>query len=314
MMKHYLWTEIHRPCTVAQCVLPAQIKDKFQAFVINKNMPNLILTGPSGLGKTSVALATLDEIGCDYIKINMKLKRGIDVVREEMTQFATTMSFTEGRKFILLDEADGMLADAQGALNAFIEEYAANCGFIFTCNNINKMIPSIRSRCDTIDFKLTKYDYNELAPQFYKALCRILDAEKVPYDKPVLADVIKRNYPDWRHTLVVLQAYASKSGKIDTGILGSRDVNILIDLVPMIRGRKWMEMRRWVGENFGSLPDVTVIAQDLLKEIEPDLDGKSIAVFIDYANEYDYKNAFVNDKEINVVSFLSRIMSDMVWK
>jgi DNA polymerase III delta prime subunit len=313
-MQQYLYTEKYRPPTVSDCVLPAHIKEKFQAFVIKGNMPNSILTGPSGLGKTSVAIAALEEIGCDYIKINAKLKRGIDVIREEMMQFATTMSFKEGRKYIVLDEADGMLPDAQGALNGFIEEYAANCGFIFTCNNINKIIPAIRSRCDIIDFKLSKYDYNELAPHFYKAICRLLDKEEVPYDKPVLADVIKRHYPDWRHTLVIIQAYAGKAGKIDTGILAQRDVNILIDLVPLIRGKKWNDMRKWVGENFGTLPEIAPLARDLLKEIEPELDGKSVAVFIDYTNEYDYKSAFVADKEINVVSFLSRIMSEMIYK
>jgi DNA polymerase III delta prime subunit len=314
MQNHFLWTELYRPKTVAECVLPDHIKEKFQAFVIKGNMPNSILTGPSGLGKTSVAIAALEEIGCDYIKINSKLKRGIDTIREEMMQFATTMSFKEGRKYIVLDEADGMLPDAQGALNGFFEEYAANCGFILTCNNINKIVPAIRSRCDIIDFKLSKYDYNYLAPQFYTAIRAILDKEEVPYDKPVLADVIKRHYPDWRHALVVIQAYSVKASKIDTGILAQRDVNILIDLVPMMRGKRWTEMRKWVGENFGALPEVTVLARDLLKEIEPELDGKSVAVFIDYTNEYDYKSAFVADKEINVVSFLSRIMSEMIYK
>lgn len=313
-MEQFLWTEKYRPQTVAECVLPDHIKEKFQAFVIKGNMPNTILTGPSGLGKTSVALAALQEIGCDYIKINAKLKRGIDTIREEMMQFATTMSFKEGRKYIVLDEADGMLPDSQGALNAFIEEYAANCGFIFTCNNPNKMIASIKSRCDVIDFKLTKYDYTSLAPDFYKRLLVILDKEQVPYDKPVLADVIKRHYPDWRHTLVAIQAYSVKAGKIDVGILAQRDVNILIDLVPMVRGKKWTDMRKWVGENFGALPEITVLARDLLKEIESQVDGKSVAVFIDYTNEYDYKSYFVTDKEINVVSFLSRIMSEMIWK
>jgi replication-associated recombination protein RarA len=314
MMEHFGWTEKYRPHTVAECVLPAPIKEKFQAFVNVKNMPNLILTGPSGLGKTSVALATLDEIGCDYIKINAKLKRGIDVIRDEMMQFATTMSFTEGRKFIVLDEADGMLSDAQGALNAFIEEYESNCGFIFTCNNINKIIPAIKSRCDTIDFKLTKYDYNDLAPQFYKSLRDILDTEGVPYEKPVLADVIKRHYPDWRHTLVFLQSYAVKAKKIDTGILAQRDVNILLDLVPIMRGKKWTDMRKWIGENFASLPEVTSLARDLLKEIEPELEGKSVAIYIDLANEYDYRAQIVVDKEINMVAFLTKVMSEMIWK
>jgi DNA polymerase III delta prime subunit len=314
MMQHYLWTEIYRPTTVADCVLPAHIKDKFQAFVDAKNMPNLILTGPSGLGKTSVAIAALEEIGCDYIKINAKLKRGIDTIREEMMQFATTMSFTEGRKFIVLDEADGMLPDAQGALNAFIEEYSANCGFIFTCNNKNKIIPSIHSRCDLIDFKLTKHDFNELALQFFRKLLVILDKEGVPYDKPVLADVIKRHYPDWRHTLVVLQSYAVKAKKIDTGILAQRDVNILLDLVPLMRGKKWTDMRKWIGENFAALPEITVIARDLLKEIEPELEGKSVAVYVDLSNEYDYRSYFVVDKEINIVAFLSRLMADLIWK
>jgi DNA polymerase III delta prime subunit len=313
-MEQYLWTEKYRPNTVAACVLPDHIKYLFQAFVLKRNVPNLILSGPSGLGKTSVAIAALEEIGCDYIKINSKLKRGIDTIREEMMQFASTMSFKEGRKFIVLDEADGMLPDAQGALNAFIEEYAANCGFIFTCNNKNKIIPSIHSRCDLIDFKLTKYDFNNLAPKFYKLLRFILDEEGIPYDKPVLADVIKRFYPDWRHTLVAIQSYSVKAGKIDTGILAQRDVNILLDLVPMVRGKKWQDMRKWIGENFASLPEITILARDLLKEIEPELDGKSVAVYVDLANEYDYRSYFVVDKEINTVAFLSRVMSEMIWK
>jgi DNA polymerase III delta prime subunit len=312
-MNDFLWTEIYRPHKVQDCVLPVSIKNFFQGFVDQKDMPNLILAGISGVGKTSIALATLDEIGCDYIKINSALKRGIDTVRDEMMQFATTMSFNPGRKFIILDEADGILPDSQKALNAFLEEYASNCGFIFTCNNLNKIIPAIQSRCSLINFVIVKSDFPTLAKEFFINLKSILDSQNIKYDQPVLVEVIKKFYPDWRRILVEVQSYSVAHSKIDSGILAKNSTD-LSNLITYIKQKKWTLIRSWVGENFPQIAEFTTFSRALMKDIEPDLDGKSVAFLVVLMNKYDFQNATVVDKEINMVAFLTEVMMEMIWK
>src|SRR5271166_2663276 len=246
MIDNFLWVEKYRPQTVAECILPTHLKTKFQTFVNQKVIPSLILSGPPGIGKTSVAIAMIKELKADYIKINAAKERGIDVVRDRMEQFASTVSLRGGRKYIILDEADGISPSALDALKGFIEEFSSHVSFIFTCNNQGKIIEAIQSRCELVEFKITKDDFPILGKEFYTVLRAILDKEEVIYDLKVLAQVIKRFYPDWRRILNKVQNYSiSNNKKIDTGILVIKNLSILIDVVPLIRSKNWNEVRRW---------------------------------------------------------------------
>ena len=313
-MKEFIWTEKYRPHTVDDCVLPDEIKKAFKAYVAAKNLPNLILTGPAGCGKTSVALAALDELDADYVKINAALKRGIDVIRDELLQFASTVSFKEGRKYVVLDEADGFGPSAQDALKAFIEEYSSNCGFIFTCNNASKLIPPIHSRCKSIDFKVTQEDFKPLAKQFFFRIKTILEKENITFDNHSLGTVITKLYPDWRQIINMIQDYAVKNEKIDNGILGRRRSVSAAQIIPMIKEKSWNDMRKWVGENYNSLEEFHLFARELITELTSFIDSKSLPILIDITNEYDYKNAFVMDKEINLVAYLTNVMKEIIME
>lgn len=315
-MGEFIWTEKYRPEKVADCILPGTIKNSFQSFVLEKNMPNLILAGIPGVGKTSVAIATLIEMDVDYIKINSALKRGMDTVREEMTQFATTLSMQGGRKFIVLDEADGILPDAQRALNAFIEEYSENCGFIFTCNNKKKIIEPIHSRCVTIDFVIPPSEFSTLAKEFYLALRNILITEGVSCPKPVvLGEIIKKYYPDWRQILNVVQHYAQKNNKvIDTGILSKTDDDKRKELIPYLKSKNWHSMRNWVGENFLYLGEFGSFASSLFKLLQDEVERQSHSTLYMTMNEYDFRSTRVTDKEINMVAFLTEVMNEVRFK
>jgi DNA polymerase III delta prime subunit len=616
-MEQVIWTEKYRPVTVEGTVLSGPIKQAFEAYKEAKEIPNLILSGPAGVGKTTIAIATIEEIGADYIKINASLKRGIDMIRDELIQFASTVSFNEGRKYVILDEADGISSTAQEALKAFIEEYSANCfhydtkimtleygskeigsllnkdvtikaadgvwrkvkiksygnqelykfkfgkfnsglknfhqeviatknhrwfldngfvttnlsygdklkhissnflndkgsldgiihgmifgdgighksyvqcgtviptqgkyasirlckqdkvqsemfgylvesgyepnypksangdpvfylgyipfvkdlpfttdpdyikgfiygwwladgkkdnrerflistirkdaidwlieyasyaglvvtgfnerpegeggfengkvlynvtlnpnyepcvrdieyygndevfcleepvstgfylanglmtgncGFILTCNNSKKIIEPIKSRCKLIEIKPSKEDFTELGKKFYKSLCNILETEKVPYDKPTLLNVIKAFYPDWRQILIQLQDYSIHHKKVDSGILGVYSDTNTKTIIDLLKSKKWTELRKWVGENFNFLDDIHIIGRDIIKDAESLIDVKSLPELIILLNEYDYKNSFVMDKEVNLMAFLTQFMSVVVWK
>jgi replication factor C small subunit len=312
--KYWDWPQKYRPHTVKDCVLPLSLKETFQSFVDDKNVPNLILSGQPGCGKTSVAIAILDEIDADWIKPNSALKRGIDYVRNEITDFASSVSFKEGRKYIILDEADGLTVLAQEGLKGLIEEFASNAGFIITCNNKEKLIPALHSRFTTIEFNYTKDDLPIVGKAFLDSLYKILALENVEYEKKTLAIIIQKFYPDWRRMLNELQTYSIKHKKIDSGILSldrSENIDVMVDI---IKGKKWQDMRKWVGENYHSVNNFNVFARNLLNLLKDRVQPSCLASYVVLYNEYDYKQAFVIDKEINTVSFLTQVMGETIFK
>jgi len=315
MLNNYLWTEKYRPVTLADCILPERIMKSFRAYVETGELTDLILTGNAGVGKTSVAIAVLNDLGCDYLKLNSSLEKGIDSVKDKIMTFASTVSFTGGKKFIILDEADGMLRSTQESLKAFIEEFSSNCGYIFICNNASRIIDPIKSRCKLIDFSITKEDFPVLAKAFYERLETIFETEGVTYDRPSVAHLIKKCYPDWRKVLVSLQDYSNGNNKtVDSGILGSKMADSFKELVALLKAKKWNDMRKWVGENTYILSDFTGFARQLQAELEPLTEVSCWPNIVLSINDFDYRDNFIVDKEINVAAFLTRLMQETTWK
>lgn len=313
-MMHFLWSEKYRPNTVEACVLPTELKSSFQAFVDTKNIPNLILTGLPGVGKTTVAIAMLEELDCDYIKINASLERGVDVLRDKIANFASTVAFSEGRKYVILDEADGMLATMQDGLKGFIEEYSANCGFILTCNNLNKLIGPIRSRCQVMEFDFPQDEYKPLMNQFLKFLAFILKEEKIEYDKAVLVAFAKNHYPHYRQAVIRLQGYSMKGRGIDTGILANARSASLDGLLPILKGKLWDDMVAWVAENPSAVADFSSFARNLYDALEPLMKPQSKSDYVLAQNDHDFKDYFVKDKTANVMAFLQTVMACTIYK
>lgn len=307
-----IWAEKYRPRTVEECVLPPKIKDAFKKFVADKNMPNLLLSGPAGIGKTSVAKAVLNECGFDHILINGSLKGNIDTLRNEIMAYASTTSFTGGRKYVILDEADYLNANStQPALRNFMEEFSKNCGFILTCNFKNRLIDPLQSRCSTVDFTMTKDEKAACLVQFLKRVEWILESEKVPYDKPSVAKLITRHFPDFRKVLNDLQRYAA-NGKIDSGVLASMSDESFKRLVGFLKEKNFTEMRKWVAQNSDLEPHV--IFRSLYDASHDLMVPTSVPQMVIHLAEYDYKSAFVVDQEVNVVAALTEIMADCKWK
>ncbi|NDG33009.1 AAA family ATPase, partial [bacterium] len=249
MREEFLWVEAYRPKTIADTILPKQLKTTFQKFVEDSNIPNLLFTGRAGVGKTTVARAILEQLDCDYIVINGSLHGNIDTLRNDILAFASTVSFSGGRKYVILDEADYLNPNStQPALRNFMEEYSKNCGFILTCNFKNKLIEPLWSRCSVIDFKIPKEERPNLASQFFRRICTILDKEKVSYVDKVVAEVVQRFFPDFRRTLNELQRYAA-TGSIDTGILTNFSEESFKVLIEHMKKKDFTNVRKWVGEN-----------------------------------------------------------------
>lgn len=312
MNEDFLWVEKYRPHTIAETILPDNLKKTFQTFVDQKNIPNLLLTGSAGVGKTTVARAMLEELGCDYMIINGSLEgRSIDTLRNEIANFASSVSFSGGRKYVILDEADYLGRDMQPALRNFMEELSSNCGFILTCNFKSKIISPLHSRCSVIDFKLSKEDRVRVAAQFMKRLQQILKAENVKYENAVVAEVLKKHFPDWRRVLNELQRYAA-TGSIDTGILSHMSDETIEQLVEYLKTKNFTMVRKWIGEN----PDVSV--DELFKKFYDIASEKvtphSIPDMIIILAEHQYKAAFVASQEINLASCMVQIMSTCQFK
>lgn len=300
-----LWVEKYRPRKIADCILPPDLKTTFQQFVDNKHVPNLLLSGSAGVGKTTVAKAMLEELGCDYIVINGSMNGNIDTLRNDILQFASSVSFSGGRKYVILDEADYLNANStQPALRNFMEEYSGNCGFILTCNFKNRIIEPLHSRCSVVEFKIAKADIPKLAAQFFKRVESILAGEGVQYDKAVVAEVVKKHIPDWRRVLNELQRYAA-TGKIDAGILSSLSDESFKKLVASLKAKNFNEMRKWVVENGDS---DTVIFRKVYDSLHDFLKPNSIPAVVLLIADYQYKAAFVADHEINLVAFLTNLM------
>lgn len=313
MNEDFLWVEKYRPRTVAETILPAQLKATFQQFVDQKNVPNLLLTGRAGVGKTTIAKAMLNELGADYITINGSMNGNIDTLRVEIANFASSISFSGGRKYVILDEADYLNQNStQPALRNFMEEFSNNCGFILTCNFKNRIIEPLHSRCSVIEFNIAKADKPKMASQFFKRTCDILDKEGVSYDQQAIAEVIQLHFPDWRRVLNELQRYAA-TGRIDSGILKNSNTDNVGALIDAMKARNFTEVRKWVAENTDM--DSSVLYRTLYDILPTKLKSTtSIAGAIIVLAEYQYKEAFVANSEINRVAALATLMAECDWK
>ena len=312
MNEEFLWVEKYRPNNLSDVILPEETKKIFQQIVDQENIPNLLLTGSAGVGKTTVAKAMLEMLGADYIVVNGSLSGNIDTLRTDIMNFATTVSFSEGRKYVILDEADYLNPQStQPALRNFMEEYSKNCGFILTCNFKNRIISPLQSRCSVVDFTYTKADAPKLAGKFFQRVQDILDKENVPYDKKVVAEIVQKFYPDWRRVLNELQKY-SATGKIDTGILANATEESFGALVKLLKEKNFSGMRKWVAMNVDS--DPTSLMRKLYDTSSEKLNPSSIPQLVLLIADYQYKSAFVSDQEVNLVAFLTQVMADCEFK
>ena len=311
MLDDFLWVEKYRPKTVEDTILPPELKATFQQFVDQKNIPNLILSGSAGVGKTTIARAMLEELGCDYIVINGSMNGNIDTLRNEIKNFASSVSLAGGRKYVILDEADYLNSNStQPALRNFMEEFSKNCGFILTCNFKNRIIEPLHSRCSVIDFKITKKEIPGLAKDFMKRACGILNKENIEYDKTVVAELIKKFFPDNRRILNELQRY-SATGRIDSGILVNLQELSLKNLVEFLKNKDFSNMRKWVAENLDN--DADVIFRKIYDQASQYLSKQSIPAVVLIIGKYQYQHAFVADAEINLVCCLTELMVEGEW-
>jgi len=305
-MVEALWVEKYRPHTIADCILPEEYKSTFQSYVDRKEIPHLLLCGGPGVGKTTVAKALCDEIGCDYLMINGSDESGIDTFRVKIKNYASSMSLGGGKKVIIIDEADYLNPNStQPAMRAAMEEFAHNCTFIMTCNYKNRIIEPLHSRCAVIEFKLRKEDRPKMAAGFMKRAAEILAAEKIPFDKAVLVEVVKKHFPDYRRVLNELQRY-SVSGKIDAGILTSIADVSLNELVTSLKDQNFSAMRKWVAD-FGS-DDPARIYRKIYDSLYDVMDKSTIPNAVLILAKYQYQAAFVADQELNLTACLTEMM------
>ena len=312
MRDDYLWVEKYRPKTIDDCILPQQIKETFQTFVDQQNVPNLLLTGGPGVGKTSVAKAMLEQLDSDYIVVNGSMSGNIDTLRNDIKTFASSVSFSGGRKYVILDEADYLNAQStQPALRIFMEEFSKNCGFILTCNFVNRIIEPLHSRCSVIHFKIPNKEKPKMAQSFFKRVMKILEDNNIQADQKVVAELLQMHFPDWRRVLNELQRY-SVSGSIDSGILVSLSDDNFKALVQYIKDKNFTEMRKWVGLNSDN--DSTSIFRLIYDNSSTYLKPNSIPQLVLILADYQHKAAFVADQEINLVACLTEMMAELEWK
>ena len=313
-MKKFLWVEQYRPQTIDDCILPANIKKAFKGFVEKGEIPNLLLTGTAGVGKTTIAKAVCDEIGASYIVINGSDEgRFLDTVRNRVRQFATTVSLTSGapHKVVIIDEADNTTPDVQLSLRTAVEEFHNNCRFIFTCNFQNKIIEPLHSRCTVVDFRIQKEQQQQLQGQFFLRLKQILDDNKVEYQDKVIVKLIQRYYPDWRRLINEAQRHAA-TGKIDTDILCDiADVN-LSQLMNSLKNKEFSTVRKWVVDNIDNDPNI--IMRKIYDAIYENIKPKYIPEVVLILAKYQYQIAFVADQEINLLACLTEVMMSCEFK
>ena len=306
-MEDFLWVEKYRPKTISECVLPSGLKQTLSEFISKGDLPNLILSGGPGVGKTTAAKAMIEELGLTYMMINGSEESGIDPLRVKLKNYASTVSLHGGRKYLILDEADYLNAQStQPALRGFIEEFHKNCGFILTCNYKNRLIPPLHSRCSVVDFTIQKSEKKELAEQFFKRVMDILVAEDIKFEPKAVAEVINKFFPDWRRVINELQRY-SVSGRIDAGILVDiSEINIK-ELMRFMKDKEFTNVRKWIVNNIDN--DPTRLFRRLYDNLYDYMDGSSIPHVVVILGEYQYKAAFVADQEINMLACLTEIMA-----
>ena len=311
-MKNYLWVEKYRPDSIEKCILPAQLKNTFQQFVDDEHIPNLLLSGGPGVGKTTVAKAMLQQIDATYMMINGSEESGLDVLRNKIKTFASTVSFDTNRKFVILDEADYLNPQStQPALRGFIEEFHKTCGFILTCNFKNRIIEPLHSRCSVVEFRIPNEEKPKLAAQFFKRITEILEEENVKFNPKAVAGIIEKFFPDWRRCLNELQRY-SASGEIDAGILVNISDENLKEMSSFLKEKEFGNLRKWVANNLDN--DPTRIYRKIYDTLYDRLEPASVPQLVLIIADYQYKSAFVADKEINLLACMTEIMSNVRFK
>lgn len=312
MSEEFLWNEKWRPKSVGDCVLPNRLKVIFQGYVDSGQIPNLMLTGGPGIGKTTVARAMCEEIGLDYIFINSSEERGIDTLRVKIKNYASTLSLSGGRKVIILDEADYLTPEAQAALRGVIEEFSENCSFIFTCNFKTKLIEALHSRTSVIDCNLRSDEKPKVAGALFKRLKEVLNSEGVKYEESALVKVIEKFFPDYRRIINELQRFATV-GDIDAGIVTQlTDIRKIGDLISYLKDKNFSEMRKWVVANSDVEPHR--IMRKIYDGLSDYLKPESIPQTIVTLARYQYQAGFVPDQEINLCACLTEIMVDAEFK
>ena len=311
-MEKFLWVEKYRPTTVDECILPSNLKQTFKEFVKQKTLPNMILSGGAGVGKTTVAKAMIDEIGATSMMINGSEESGIDVLRTKIKNFASTVSLEGGRKYIILDEADYLNPQStQPALRGFMEEFHKNCGFILTCNYKNRLIEPLHSRCSVIDFVIPKAQKPDLARIFFDRIKKILQEENIKYDNKVVAELLNKYFPDWRRVLNELQRY-SASGQIDSGILVNLSEVSINELIQALKNKEFTTVRKWIVHNLDN--DPIRIYRLIYDSLYDCLDHSTIPHAVLVLAEYSYKSAFVADQEINMLACMTELMGQVKFK
>ena len=310
MREEFLWVEKYRPRYIDDCILPQETKKIFLDFVNNKEIPNLLLCGTSGVGKTTVAKALCNELGADFVLINGSEERNIDTLRVKIRQFASTVSLTVdgGPKIVILDEADYLNPQStQPALRGFIEEFSKNCRFIFTCNYKNRIIQPLHSRCSVIDFTIQAAQKPQIGSEIFQRILQILTDEKVEYNEKVVVEVINKFFPDFRRMLNEIQKY-SASGRIDSGILANLDDESLKELLNFIKEKEFSKMRKWVALSIHNDPQT--IYRKIYDNFFTKFENNSVPQAIIILSDYTYKSAFVADQEVNMVACLTELMME----